>query len=180
MKLIAKLLFSTLALLSPLAPAAAQEFTTPAIAGYGEMVVLEDAAVQPDPKLHYKLLFSVMSDKERQGVNNSIWSVARIINQLHAGGVPKENIDIVVVFHGPGIGPALDEETHQAKYGKPNPNLALMKTLTKNGVTFYACGQTMATNSWSAKNLNDQTTLASSALMVVANYQLKGYALMQM
>lgn len=180
MKPIQKLFVAAVAALAPFATAGAQEFTTPAVNGYGEMVVLPEAAVQPDPELQYKLLYSVNTDDTRQGVSGALWSAARMVNQLHAGGVPKENIDMVFVFSGKGIAPALNEETHQAKYGKANPNVELMKMLRDNGATFYACGQTVATNKWTAENLNDLTTLASSAMMVVANYQLQGYALMQL
>lgn len=187
MKSISRFFIFALAALLPAMSANAQapttpdipEFSTPAIPGYGKMAVLEDAIVQPDPELQYKLVYSVGSDKMRKGVSDSVWSVARMVNQLHAGGVPEENIDIVVVFYGPGIGAALDNETHQSKYGESNPNLDLMKMLAGKGVTFYACGQTLTTNGWSAENINSYTQLASSALMVLANYQLKGYALME-
>lgn len=163
-----------------LAPSAAnaQQWETPAIPNYGRIVRYDDAAAKPNPKRKYKLLFSISTDKETDGVNAALWTVARQVNLLRAGGVPRANIDIVVVFYGPGIGPALTDMAHMAKYERGNPNMTLLKSLSENGVTLFACGQTLATNKWKPDVLNSYVKLSTAALMVVANYQMDGYTLM--
>ena len=170
--------------LAPLGAAHAQDaapaWQNPAIKTYGKIVDYKNVKVRPDPKLDYKLLFSVSNDKTNGDVSATLWSLARTVNLLKAGGVPQNHIHIVAVFHGAGIDAALSSATYKARKGIDNPNLDLMKQLSEAGVTFFACGQTLATAKLTAADLNPYTQMSYSALMVLANYQLEGYALMSM
>ncbi|MBR0552590.1 DsrE family protein [Stakelama marina] len=183
-----KLMLSAAIAAASIGAAQAQSWETPVIKGYGKIMDYKDVAVRPDPKLDYKLVYGIHDDKMKGGVNATLWSIARNVNLLRAGGVPKDKIHIVAVFYGPGIGPALGNEAFKAlAKGKDkdkdkdvgdNPNLGLMKQLSENGVEFYACGQTMASKKLTAADLNAYTKKSLSAQVVLANYQLNGYALM--
>lgn len=177
-----KLTISAAVALSTISPAQAQTWENPVIQGYGKIMDYKDAAVRPDPTMEYKLVYGIHDDKMKGDVNATLWSIARSVNLLRAGGVPKDQIHIVAVFYGPGIAPALNNEAFKAlsedKDASDNPNLGLMKQLSENGVKFYACGQTMASKKLTDKDLNAYTKKSLSAQVVLANYQLNGYALM--
>ncbi|MGB5555299.1 MAG: DsrE family protein [Flavobacteriaceae bacterium] len=153
----------------------AQEWETPVIEGYGKIINLKDAAVQPDPTLQYNLLFDIHDDKEREGVNEGLWKVARTLNMLAAAGVPSEKIKIVTAIHGPASFFSLNNVKYQEKYNKDNPNLELLSLLKKQGVKLYVCGQATSALGITDANMNEYVEKALSAISVLANYQLQGY-----
>ena len=159
-------------------PAAAQspEWTTPTIQGYGKIKNYPNAAERPIPGMEYKLVWAIDSDAQREGVNRTLWSAARVVNLLTAGGVPQDDIDIAIVLYGPAIDAALTNEAYAAAHdGAQNPNLELMKALHDFGVKFYACGQTMAGSDIAESDLNEFTEMSLSAQIVLTNYALQGY-----
>lgn len=157
----------------------AQEWETPIIKGYGKIKDYKDAAVQPDKNLDYKILFHITSDKEKEGVNASLWHIARQINLLGASGVPKKHVKIVAVISGPATPIVLSNSDYNSRFGKDNPNLDLMKKLTDYGVKIEVCGQAAAENNIDPyKQLNPYTELTLSALIDIPTYQMKGYTVM--
>lgn len=172
------LLFSTtIYMLSP-SQILAQVWQTPYIEGYGEIKYFEDAAEQPDPTLEYKLLFDITSDQQKSGVNKRLWVIARTMNMLYVAGVPKEQIKIVAAFHGSATFDVVTEEAYQKKFGKSNPNLDLIKKLQKEGVLLYVCSQATAARGVANEDVVPEVIPALSALSVLSNYQIRGYALM--
>jgi len=155
----------------------AQVWETPAVAGYGKIKNFKEAAVQPDPSLHYKLLFDITSTSEKEGVNKGLWKVARTLNMLAITSIPKEQIHVVVAVHGPATYVVLNEEKHQEKFEKANPNIPLLKSLKEQGVTVYVCGQATAELKIPEENMHPYVTTAFSALSVLSNYLLNGYTL---
>ncbi len=55
----------------------AQNWSTPAIASYGRIVEYKAAAVKPDAEKDCKMFFHITNKKEREGVNASLWKIAR-------------------------------------------------------------------------------------------------------
>lgn len=155
----------------------AQEWQTSAIEGYGKIKYFEEAAEQPDTSLTYKMVFEVKDEKEKDGVNIGLWKIARTLNLLKAGKISSEKIDIVAVIHGEATYSVLTNKKYNEKFGKQNPNIELMKLLKENGVRVFVCGQATAARDIEKKDINEYTQLALSALTVLPNYQLKGYAL---
>ena len=155
-----------------------QEWITPVIEGYGKIKNFENAAVQPDAALEYNLVFDVASDREMDGVNMGIWKIARVINMLGSANISKDKIHIVAAIHGGATFAALGEAMYQEKYKKENPNEELLQLLNDYGVEIYVCAQATAARGIEVVDLNPNTKLGLSAMMVLANYQLKGYALM--
>lgn len=157
----------------------AQDWKTPTIEGYGRIADFENVAVKPDPTEDYKLLFHITSDKEREGVNASLWKMARLVNLLENGGVPHKNIHIVGVISGPATPITLTEKAYLKRMQKPNPNLNLMKKLTDYGVIIHLCGQAAAEQEINPEtDLNPYTKLTLSALIDIPTYQMQGYVVM--
>lgn len=156
----------------------AQEWQTPAIDGYGKIKYYEDAAEKPDTSLTYKIIFNIESDKQKDGVNVGLWKIARTLNLLKAGKVADEKVNLVAVIHGQATYTVLSDEKYQERLKKPNPNIELLRLLNENGVTIFVCGQATASRDLEKEDLNENVQLALSALTVLPNYQLRGYALM--
>ncbi|QAA82041.1 hypothetical protein EI546_10030 [Aequorivita sp. H23M31] len=157
----------------------AQVWKTPTIEGYGRIMEFEDVAIKPDSTKEYKVLFHITSDKEREGVNASLWKMARLINLLEDSGVPKRNIHLVGVISGAATPITLSEESYFKKLHKSNPNLDLMKKLTDYKVIIHLCGQAAAKNDVDPKtDLNPYTKLTLSALIDIPTYQMQGYVVM--
>lgn len=157
----------------------AQDWKTPVIEGYGRIVDFDNVAVKPDPSKEYKILFHITSDKEREGVNTSLWKMARLINLLENGGVPHKNIRVVGVISGPASMITLSKEAYLKKMEIPNPNLDLMEKLTDYGAVIHLCGQAAAENGINPlKDLNPYTKLTLSALIDIPTYQMDGYVIM--
>jgi len=154
-----------------------EKWQTPAIKGYGRIKFFKNAAEQTDISLNYKVLFDIKDSKETDGVNTGLWKIARLLNLLKAGTIPAENIEIIAVVHGEAINLALTDKKHQELYKSSNANLKLLKLLKEHGVTIYVCAQSLASKDILANDINENIVIALSALMVLPNYQLKGYAL---
>jgi intracellular sulfur oxidation DsrE/DsrF family protein len=157
---------------------AAQEWTTPIIEGYGKIKDFKEVATQPDANLEYNIVFDVKDDREMEGINIGLFKIARFINMLGAGGISKDKVHIVAAIHGGATFAVLNDPKYMEKYEKTNPNTEVLKLLKEYGVELYVCAQATAARGIAQEDLNQNTVLALSAMMVLANYQLQGFALM--
>lgn len=156
----------------------AQDWKTPIIEGYGRIVDYENAVIKPDPAAEYKLLFHITTDKEREGVNVALWKIARIINLLENGGVPKKNIHVAAVVSGSATPLVLNKNEYLDRIGKQNPNLDLIDKLVEYGVALNFCGQAAAERNVSPETeLNPKIALTLSALIDIPTYQMQGYSI---
>lgn len=172
-----KLLF-TLVVLMATNFVAAQEWITPTIKGYGKIKEFKEVKTQPDANLDYKIVFDVKDDREMEGINIGFFKIARMINMLGSGAISPDKIHIVAAIHGGATFAALNDKKYQEKYKKANPNAEVLNLLREYGVELLVCAQATAARGISKDDLNPNTELALSAMMVLANYQLQGYALM--
>lgn len=156
----------------------AQECSTPVIDGYGKIMNYETAAIKPNPNLEYKFFFHISKAKEREGVNDQLWKIARTINLLESNGVPKKNIKISAVISAEAYPIALSKDAYSKQYNTENPNLELIDKLINYGVSIHFCGQTAGGKQVNPKTeLNDQIILTLSALVDIATYQMQGYTI---
>ncbi|MCX7548264.1 DsrE family protein [Xanthomarina sp. F1114] len=156
----------------------AQDWKTPIIDGYGRIVDYEKAVIKPNPANEYKLLFHITTNKEREGVNVALWKIARTINLLENGGVPKKNIHVAAVVSGPATPLVLNKEVHLSRMKKPNPNLDLIDKLVEYGVALHLCGQAAAERDVDpTTDLNPKIELTLSALIDIPTYQMQGYSI---
>lgn len=154
----------------------AQEWITPVIEGYGNMVDNKSEIMTPDPEKDYKVVFHIKSDTEREGVNEGLFKVARLINLMGNAGVPKNHLHIVAIISEKGYNMVLSNTAHQKRFQKDNPNLDLLEKLTDFGVEILICSQTLGQKEVDElKELNPYTKVTLSALTAVVGFQMEGY-----
>ena len=156
----------------------AQEWVTPVIEGYGKITKLNDAVAQPNAAMDYNIVFDVKDDRELDGINIGLFKIARMINLLGDGGIDLEKVHMVAAIHGGATFAVLNDAKYQEKNKKPNPNTEVLQLLKDYGVELLVCGQATASRGIAKEDLNSNVEVATSAMMVLANYQIQGYIIM--
>ena len=137
------------------------------VPGYEPARDVAGAAELPDPKIDYKILFSVSNGaKDRDAeVNPMLPTLARYLNTLGKYKVPANHRHLVVMFHqrNPDFDIVMSNEAYKARYGKDNPNIALIHALKQAGVEFRACGQALGARKIEAKDVNPDEAVAVGA-----------------
>jgi len=148
----------------------------PAADGY---VAIPNVVLPPTSENTYRAIFDAThaADKPTQLVP-ALNMAGSELNGLAVAGVPLENAKFVVVFHGPAVDGILDNTHYKAKFGADNPNLKAISEMKKKGVEFYVCGQYLAGEKIDPNTLTHDVTIAADALLVLMQYQNKGYALL--
>ncbi len=155
-------------------PTVAPEFESPAIADHGEVVPLPKALFQLDPGS--RVVFDVSGGGSPQGVVPALDRVAALVN---LAAVSKVDVEAVVVLHGDAAQAALADAAYAARTGaSKNPNLPLLRALRDHGVRTFVCGQSLAHNRWSARQVAEPVELAVSAMTAVVALQRDGFAVL--
>ena len=158
----------------------AQTKVNPVIKSYGTVFQLPDSDHKPDPSIKYKIIVELTENGSKpDSLNEYIEALATLVNLHAAEGVPKENIQMVVILRKMATYAVFDNELYKEKFKCDNPNLQLLKELMQAGVEFYVCGQTMQKRNIDTKKLVAGTRVASSGLTVITTYQLKGYTMIK-
>lgn len=148
----------------------------PVIKNYGK-----HAQVQQDLSLDKNSIFNVVFDLGDQGnqgkVNGRIETLARFINMHVANGVALEHINLALVVHGKAGFDLLKAPLYQEKYKQENANIELVKTLLKNKVKIYLCGQSAAYHGITNDMTMPGVEMALSAMTAHATLQNQGYTL---
>ena len=92
------------------------------------------------------------------------------------GGVPKENLNIVLAIHGGAAYSVMNNEEYKKKYDVDSPYLKLFEELEDAGVRMFACSQSLKGRGIDHTKMAPQIKVATSMLTVMTTYQLKGYA----
>jgi intracellular sulfur oxidation DsrE/DsrF family protein len=139
----------------------------------------EGVTEKPDNTTRYKLLFNFTAgtrDAEKAKIlNRGLAEIGRIINLHIAAGIPKQNLDIVIVTHGPALYALVKNEAYKKEFKTDNPNLIIVKELEDAGSNFIACNQAMQFLDIEQKDLDPSAKIALSAKTALSTYQLKGY-----
>ncbi|NNJ25919.1 DsrE family protein [Alienimonas chondri] len=164
-------------------PTGTPEFQYPVIEGHGGIVVLPNAAQQPEKDS--KVLLDITSDAKSGGVIKGFDRAGLILNQYtQAGAGTDDGFKMALILHGPATKAALRDEAY-VKHSKPyaqaqgdssNPNLDLIRKLKKEGVEIYVCGQALAHHGFATDEVAPEVTIAVSAATVNINLQTDGYA----
>lgn len=158
----------------------AQKKVNPVIKSYGTVFQLPDSDHKPDPSINYKIIVELTENGSKpDSLNEYIEALATLVNLHAAEGVPKENIQMVVILRKMATYAVFDNELYKEKFKCDNPNLQLLKELMDAGVEFYVCGQTMQKRNIDTKKLVAGTKIASSGLTAMTTYQLKGYTMIK-
>lgn len=150
----------------------------PVIRNYGKTIKVDDAILNLNKNKEYRLLFDVYSDNSKKSkINPLINTVARFINMHVHQGVPLENLKIALVLHGSATKSALNYSAFKKEFGSDNPDEGLIEALTKANVSVYVCGQSFLAHGYEIHQKSVNVQLALSALTVLAEYQHKGFQL---
>ncbi|MGE5562492.1 MAG: DsrE family protein [Bacillota bacterium] len=149
------------------------------VAGFGKISPVPGARNLPDRRLQYRVIFSVVKAADTPAkVSPSLERVARFLNLLGSQGVPPRQRHVVVVMHGPATSAVLNDETYRARYGVPNPNLALIRALRNAGASVHICGQALFAQNIDRSAVAPNVITDLSAMTTIATLQLKGWVLM--
>lgn len=155
----------------------AQKRINPAVENFGGIFDAPHATEKPDPNQQYKIVIDIATnDAEPDGIAYSLYNVARLMNLHVMGGVPKENMHVVLAIHGGAAFAVMNNEEYKKKYDVDSPYLELFKELKEAGVQMFACSQSLMGRSIDHEKLVPEVTVATSMLTVMTTYQLKGYA----
>jgi intracellular sulfur oxidation DsrE/DsrF family protein len=152
---------------------------SPAIPQADGYVAIPNVTLAPTRESKYQAVFDATrsADKPTQLVP-ALNMAGSELNALAVADVPLQNAKFAIVFHGPAVDGILDDTHYKAKFGTANPNLKAIAEMKKQGVEFFVCGQYLAGEKIDPKSLTRDVTVAADALLVLMQYQNKGYALM--
>ena len=152
---------------------------SPVISAADGYVAIPNVKLPPARENTYRAIFDAThgADKPTQLVP-ALNMAGSELNALAVANVPLENAKFALVFHGSAVDGILDDAHYKAKFGVENPNLKAIATMKKQGVEFYVCGQYLAGEKIDPRILTPEVTIAADALLVLMQYQNKGYALL--
>ena len=93
----------------------------PAVKNYGGIFEIPYAVEKPDPNMKYNIVVEVERENDKpDSLNWALNNVARLVNLHVMGGVPKENLDVVIVLHGGSTYNVMQNDVYKKKYGTDN------------------------------------------------------------
>ena len=154
-------------------------WSTPAIPDVGPVHVWPEASERPDPKATYQVLFDLtQAAATPDAVNRGLVHVARALNVFTAAGVPRDHLRFAVIIHGGATPVVLSDDAFRARFGGPNPNLALIAALQKAGVALLVCGNSLGDREYAPADLAPQFRIALSAVSTTVLYSGRGYVVL--
>ena len=157
-----------------------QTLVNPVIKGFGTIGDAPMAAEKPDPNMVYNIVVDVATgDEDKSQVFFALNNLARLMNLHVMGGVPPEQLNVVVAIHGSAIWSVMNDQAYTKRYGIANPHSPLFEELLAQGVKIAVCSQSMFKRKIMPEELAPGLEMATSALTVLTTYQLKGYALLK-
>jgi intracellular sulfur oxidation DsrE/DsrF family protein len=179
MKIIAALILACALALPAMAADWPPKSEPPGITGSMGYAKLPDAAYNPDPTHTYKIVFDVTRAADKPGeAALGIALAATELDQLRGNGLPAKKIKLALVFHGDALNSILNNDAYRAKFKTDNPNLPVLAALKAEGVELLVCGQNLVIANIDPATLSADITVGSDALLILARFQNKGYALL--
>lgn len=147
----------------------------PAVASYGGVIRLPEAAMQP--RMGTKVLVDLTRSNDPAERNGGVEKVAKYLNLYAGAGKTPAEVEMAVVFHGDATLNVLNTEAYATRFGtSDNPNLKLLQQLDEAGVEMYVCGQALIAKEASPCEVAKCVKTAVSALIAVVNLQTDGFA----
>jgi intracellular sulfur oxidation DsrE/DsrF family protein len=142
---------------------------------------VKDIKEKPDTSMKYKLLMNLTEwEKDTASIrqiSSGLAEIGRIINLHAAAGVPKENLDVVIVVHGGALNAFLTNPEYQAKFKMDNPSMDILKQFLALKARFIACGQAKLFLDIPTEKMIPELNTALTAQVALSTYQLKGYVM---
>lgn len=173
------LILSAAALALTVTPASAQEIperqSGPVFAEFGAWREVDNMAPL-DVEAEYKAIFDIVPGSREGAINGRIDSAARYMNLLVANGVPRENISLAIVVHGPSVWDVTLDESYARRFeGQANPNAEIVRTMLAEGVEFYVCGQSALGQGVTNADLIPGVKMGLSQTVVTTQLHNQGY-----
>lgn len=151
------------------------------IPDYGYTYTVDSPEFKTDTTSVLKVVFDINRSFDPSKPNKLIESAARFLNMEEKAGVDPKNIKIALVIHGNAVQDALKNEYYTEKYSevKTNPNLPLIKALTKNGAEVILCGQSSAHYKVTREKATGDAKFALSAMTALVQLQNDDYQLIK-
>ncbi|MFT4925758.1 MAG: intracellular sulfur oxidation DsrE/DsrF family protein [Phenylobacterium sp.] len=148
----------------------------PQIKAYGKHApVKQDLRI--DKSMVFKVAFDISEQGSKDGINRGFNSPARFLNMMVANGMPAANVQLAVVVHGKAGFDLMSDTAYQQKFGRKNPNSALLDALLKQNIQIYLCGQSAAYYKIDNNQLHSGVKMALSAMTAHAVLQNEGYTI---
>lgn len=155
------------------------QYVNPLIRDYGKVVRLPNAAHQP--RRDSRVVVDITKGGDAYKLNPAIEKVCRFVNIYAGAGKESAEVDIAVVLHGDATLAVLTDSAYSTRYGtEENPNRDCLRELTKAGVKFYVCGQSLVGKEAAPSQVSREAKVAVSALTALVNLQSDGYAYLPM
>ncbi len=154
----------------------------PAINDFGGVYDVPEAENFIDITKTYKILVDVTQGEKNptKDLNKAYELVARLHNLYALAGLPKGQLDVVVVIHFEATPTILSDEAFQFEFKEKNPNTDIINKLGENGVRFYVCGQSLRARKFVEYKKNPYIKVTHGALLALTYFQSEGYSLLKM
>lgn len=150
-------------------------YINPAIARYGKVVALPEAAQQP--RAGSRIIVDVTAGSDATQLNPAIEKVARYVNIYRGAGKAPADVELAVILHGEATLAVLNAEAYAAEFGtESNPNVDCLQELHEAGVSLFVCGQSLVGKGHRPEDVLVFVDTAVSALTALVNHQTDGYA----
>lgn len=138
---------------------------------------IDSDALFYDASIDYKVVIDAYDDpKDSTMVYKPFSEAARTYNLNISNGVPKDKLQMAVVFHNFNMDPVLNNESYKLKHGIENPNIELIRSLKDLDVHFYVCGQILGFMNIPKENLAREIEVAISAKTAFIMLDQMGYS----
>lgn len=160
------------------AQASPRPATGPVIEDFGPVYDVADPDFTAPRDQVLRVVFEVsQASSEPDRVNPRLETLARYLN-LHArAGVPRENMKLALVVHGPASWEMVSDPTYRSRFDTDNPNLPLLEALSDFGVEVLLCGQSQHSRGITRDQLASPVSQALSAMTALVDLQSRGYQL---
>lgn len=113
----------------------------PVFTAFGNWTMVDNMQ-PPATDQSYKVIFDATAGAEDGELNGRFDSAARFINLLVANGVPRENIEVAIIVHGPAGFDITTREAYARQYpDRTHGSADAVEAMIAEGVRFYICGQ---------------------------------------
>ncbi len=125
-----------------------------------------------------KAVYQVSDDAISEGMARALKYAEKLLDTYNTNDIPDENVDLHLVFHGKGTNALVDEKTRKrldAAEGAKNPNISLIESLIKRGVSIELCESSMEQRDVTSDHLIDGVRTVKGAFPRLIDLQLLGY-----
>ncbi|MEN7538388.1 DsrE family protein [Aurantiacibacter flavus] len=131
---------------------------------------------QLDPSQQFRAIFDTVRGGAAGEPNARFESAARYMNLLVANGVPRQNVHVAVVVHGPAIWDVTNDEAyHRKSHGEGNPSREIVRAMLAQGVQFIVCGQSALGQDIGSEDLMPGVTMALSQTVATSVLHQQGF-----